>query len=98
MQSLIVGEYGVTVVANTGMDVSSYDLSLLVEKPNGTQVEWIADLDAADHTRMEYMIKSGDLDQAGVYVIHARAVIEGQQSRLGKAAAFEVKERFERSQ
>ncbi len=97
MQHIVQGEYGFFVVVDTDLDISDYDLSLLVEKPDGTTVEWNAVLYGDTTDKMAYAIEDGDLDQSGVYVLHARAMADGKD-RLGKAAAFQVDARYERTQ
>jgi hypothetical protein len=97
MLSLVVGEYGFPVVVETGLDLSGYSLSMEVRKPDGTQVRWNAIRSSQSPTKMQYGISQGDLDQPGVYVLHARVYKSGVE-RLGKAVAFLVCDKYERKQ
>ena len=93
MVQLIVGEYGFTLVVETGIDLTGYSLSLEVKKPGGREVQWAATQSSESPTKMEYRVAPGDLDEPGVYVLHAR-VYKSNVERFGKAASFLVREKF----
>lgn len=99
MERMIVGEYGFEIYLDTGLDLTeeSYDLTIQVLKPDGTEEEWEAGVDPDDDEQMVYTVQEGDLDQAGIYTMHAK-VVGDTSTRIGAPVVVRVSEVFERSQ
>lgn len=68
-----VGEYGTKLRIYTGQDLTNaLQVSLIVKKPNGTEVEWIGAV--VDTNYIEYTVRNGDFDIPGKYVLQAKIV------------------------
>ncbi|MBO8180276.1 MAG: hypothetical protein H0Z19_07330 [Archaeoglobus sp.] len=88
-----VGTTGVKLTVETGQDLSdTMQVSLLVKKPDGSQVEWVG---TANGTKIEYIIQSGDLDQAGIYRVQAKAVFADGAVWYGNTDVLVIYELFE---
>lgn len=90
---IYTGTVGIKLIVETGQDLSTASqVSLLVKKPDKSQVEWVG---VANGTTIEYVVKSGDLDLAGTYIIHAKAVFANGDVWFGQAEKLVVYELFE---
>lgn len=88
-----VGTIGVKLTVETGQDLSdTMQVSLLVKKPDGSQEEWVG---TANGTKIEYIIQSGDLDQAGIYRVQAKAVFADGAIWYGNTDVLVIYELFE---
>lgn len=72
-----VGEFGKPLKVETGQDLSGFalgDLSLLVQKPDGTAVTWAAgstETGEAPSSIIVYNLVTGDLNLRGNYILHS---------------------------
>lgn len=65
-----VGETGTNIILDTGSDIEGATTSkILVRKPDGTKVEW--DANVYDETKLKYTLAEDDLDQSGTYYMQA---------------------------
>jgi hypothetical protein len=73
-----------------GEDVSSATKTELhIRKPDGTEVEWIATVNATVKTQLDYTIESDDFDQGGTYTGNAYIEMTAWQGR-GETFEFVV--------
>lgn len=84
---------GTVLVVDCGEVITgATDIKLLVMKPDETEVEWNAVIDG--ETKIRYIVKSGDLDQVGLYKVQASLTL-GSWSGRGNTASFRVEDNFE---
>jgi hypothetical protein len=60
MQKVYVGDKGTDIILSTGIDVTGADLSIIVSRPDGTQVVWEATQAGGDGVR--YTTSMGESD------------------------------------
>jgi len=102
------GAVGVKIVLETGQDLSeSTTHKILVQKPDGSELEWAADISAVIEDKdgrqfdvtpkdgyIEYITSDGDLDQSGDYLL--QAYVEWEESKhYGKTCVMEIREKFD---
>jgi|SRR5690606_16127946 len=94
--ALHVGEIGATLEVTVGESLNGLSSAVFaVRKPDGTEVEWSASVVGdEDDGVLEYATVDGDLDQAGVYKLHAKANFANGRQLIGDKATFEVYETF----
>jgi len=66
---------------------------LLVRKPDGSEVEWEADIEGTQY--LTYTVQDGDLDQPGTYRVQAYLELPSGWSGKGTTFTFEVHDEFE---
>jgi hypothetical protein len=95
-----VGEVGLEVKAFVGdsRDISAAtDVKFLVQKPDGTEVEWSAEAITEDGDDGAYYIRhiteAGDLDQAGTYRLQAAFVL-GSWDGPGETFRWEIYDEY----
>ena len=87
-----VGDIGTEIIVDTCSDITASTVAkLLVEKPDGTLVEW--DGSVYDTTKIKYVIKDGDFDQVGEYTVQSYVEIAGWKGR-GNTTTFKVTNAF----
>lgn len=70
MAKLYVGTIGTVLSIDMAQDVSAAtEVVLNVRKPDGTEDQWVAEVDEGDNDKIVYTTVEGDLDQAGEYLI-----------------------------
>lgn len=81
---IYVGSIGVGITVDVDDDLDgAYDGTLLVKKPDGTEVEWPASVTTADTPTngevlcLVYHVVEGDLDQSGRYKVQPRWGLSG---------------------
>lgn len=90
---IYTGTVGIKLIVETGQDLSTASqVSLLVKKPDKSQVEWVG---VANGTTIEYVVKSGDLDQAGIYRIQAKVTFANGSVWYGHTDVLVIYELFE---
>jgi len=68
-----VGEKGTKLRVDVGQDITNAtQVSLIVKKPDGNTTEWVGTV--VDGHYIEYVVKEGDFNQAGRYILQARIV------------------------
>lgn len=83
-----VGDVGTAVVLDSGVDLSAaVSLSIAARKPDGTSVLWSAV--AAETTKVRHDIVAGELDQPGVWWVHAKIALPSG-SWTGREVAIRV--------
>jgi len=88
-----VGTTGVKLGVETGQDLSNaMQVSLLIKKPDGTQVEWAGTVNG---TKIEYIVQQGDFDQAGIYKIQAKVTFADGAVWYGNTDVLVIYELFE---
>jgi len=101
INKIYVGDVGLAIVLMLAKPGESIDITgatdtkMLVKKPDGTVVEWDADiLTVAGETKyLRHFTVAGDLDQKGRYRIQAYLSISGWTGR-GETATFKVYDAF----
>jgi hypothetical protein len=83
-----VGDIGTVIIVNTCVDLSTAtQVSLKVEKPDGTLATWPGTVYETNSIR--YVVQDGDFDQDGEYSVQAYIKIQDWQGR-GATATFRV--------
>ena len=98
---IYVGDVGLAIVLNLAKEGEVMDITgatgtkMLVKKPDGTTVEWDADvLTVSGETKyLRHYTVAGDLDQKGRYRIQAYLTISGWTGR-GETNTFRVYDAF----
>lgn len=93
---MYVGDIGTALVANIGADIEgATDTKLLVQKPDGTEVEWLADVFEIDGDKnyLRYLTEAGDFDQAGRYRVQSKLTKDGWDGK-GETAKIKVYAKF----
>lgn len=86
-----VGDVGLAVVLDTGVDLTSAtNCKILVQLPDGTTAEWAG---TASGTTITHSTTAGELAQAGVYRLHASFTLGGWTG-VGELACMTIYERF----
>lgn len=96
-----VDAIGVGIECNMYEDMTgAYDVSLLVRKPDGTEVEWtdadpgIVEVDGVDSPNfILYTTVDGDLDQSGRYKVQPKFSMSGA-TNYGNTDYFRVYKRY----
>jgi len=74
MGKTYVGDIGTEINIDLCEDISAAtDYKFDVIKPDGTTVEWAAEIDGT--TKLRYLTEDGDLDIKGVYKIYPYVVL-----------------------
>jgi len=93
MTKVYVGEVGLKIKVNTGVDLTNATSTLiLVEKPDGTKVDWTATIEDASNGIIYYETQSGDLNQSGIYYIQAKVTFSDGDTLFGERAELIVYE------
>ena len=90
--ALQIGEYGMNIDVTVGQSLTGMTGAVFqVKKPDGMEVEWTAvqEGDAGDGL-LRYVVQSGDLDQAGLWKLHAKVTFAGGKVLIGDKATFDV--------
>lgn len=89
MSSVFVGDVGTELVVDCGVDVSTATVrKLLVRKPSGQEVEWVAAA-GPTITTIKYVVQAGDLNVNGYYAVQSYISMPGWSGR-GTKATLEV--------
>lgn len=92
MDKIYVDAVGIKFRVDAGQDIgAATSTELHVQKPDGTLVAWTAAIESTDH--LTYTVIAGDLDQAGIYRLHAAFVLGGWDSE-GEVCEFTVYEKY----
>lgn len=92
MSKYYVGDIGVKIVVDTGIDISNATvLQLKVRKPDNTEVDWTATFEGL--TKLSYTIISGDWTQAGRYLLQSYVETPTWKAK-GETTSFEVYYKF----
>ena len=87
-----VGDVGTEIIVDTCSDIITATLArLIVEKPDGTVVNW--DGAVVDDTKIRYVVSVGDFDQVGEYRLQAYVEMPGGTWR-GNTTSFKVTQVF----
>ena len=95
------GEYGQTIRANLGEDISSAtEYKIILEPQSGDKLEKTATLGTSNVTEgdetylaneyVEYVIESGVLDYSGLWRVKGEATISGTSKKIGNYKRFTV--------
>ena len=88
-----VGDVGTVITVNTREDISTATkVSLMVQKPDGSEDEWIGTIYNERYIR--YTIADGDFNVAGTYRLQAYVEMPGWKGR-GVTTEFDVYDYFE---
>ena len=86
-----VGDVGLAVELDTGVDLTgATGCKILVRQPDGTEVEWSA---TTDGTKLVHVTAADDLEQAGVYKLHAAFTLGGWTG-MGECAMLTIHDKF----
>ncbi len=70
MTTVFAGDVGTKIILDCGVDITlSSARSILVRKPTGTKVEWVAALEGTNS--IQYTTLAGDLDEVGRWRLQA---------------------------
>lgn len=87
-----VGDVGTEIIVDTCSDISTSTVrDLLVEKPDGTRVTWHGSV--YETTKIRYVVRAGDFDQAGEYSVQAYVEMPGWTGK-GNTVTFKVTGEF----
>lgn len=87
-------DVGTVIELDTGVDLSdAYKVAIAVRKPDGTEEEWSASVNAQQPTRLYHVAAEGDLDQVGEYYVQASVTMPAWSGR-GQTTSFFVYDRF----
>ena len=78
----------VTMVINTAVDLTGNTVRLLYKKPNNDEGFWLASIDSADHTLVNYTTNSTDLDTLGKWKLQ---IVAYQGNTIRHGQVFECK-------
>ena len=88
MSKWYVNDIGKKLVVDVGLDIHDATLiKMQIKKPDDTTVEWVASLEGL--TKITYTTISGDLNQAGRYLLQAYVETPLLESK-GETTSFEV--------
>lgn len=86
------GDVGTVFLINCGTNISTATVKkLLVKKPDGTQVEWIATISGTNY--LQYTTITNDLDQNGTYYLQSYIEMPSWKGR-GETAIFTIYESY----
>lgn len=89
---IYVGDVGTEILIDLQEDISmATDHILFVKKPDGSFVQWIAEVH--DGQYLKYVCQEGDLDHKGTYKIQPKISIAGW-SGLGETVSFKVYDKW----
>lgn len=67
---------GTDIIVNIGEDITgATNTKLKVQKPDGTEVEWIASIYNTNY--LKYTVQENDWNQWGTYKVHSYLTING---------------------
>lgn len=70
MSTIFVGDVGTRIVLDCGLSVANAAVrKIIVRKPGGKKVEWVAQLEGTD--AVSYVTGSGDIDTPGIWELQA---------------------------
>jgi len=85
---------GTVIIVDVCSDLTGYtQAEFRVQKPEGGEVTWAATLVPGETTKLQYTVKSGDWDEAGIYKLQPYVAVPGW-SGLGDTVQFQVQEKF----
>lgn len=91
-----VGMVGIPLIVQVGdgeVNLSQANQAIFfVKKPNNTVVQWTPTV--VDAKTLQYLVKKGDLDQHGTYIVQAYLQIKSLSGYTG-IASFPVYKQFE---
>lgn len=83
-----VGDVGTEIIVDTCENITTATLvKLMVQKPDGTNHEWIGAV--YDTTKIRYVVQAGNFDQAGTYLVQAYVQMPGWAGR-GNNTSFKI--------
>lgn len=83
-----IGDVGTEIIVDTCENITSaISAKLLVQKPDRSNHEWIGIV--FEDTKIRYIVKEGDFDQVGVYLVQA-FVATSDWSGRGNSTRFKV--------
>jgi hypothetical protein len=83
-------DVGTTLRVSTGNVLTTATVTnLKVQKPDGTEVEWVGTVDPGDNTVITYVVQANDFDQSGRYKLQAYVEFPSGKWR-GNTAQFTV--------
>lgn len=89
-EHIYMGDYGVELVLDTNIDLSGATNSrIYYRKPDDTEGYWSADVSGQN---IVYTLQTGDIDQTGIWRLHAYAELNGPVH--GKTAKLRVLNKF----
>jgi len=103
--TVIVGTVGRDVEVDTKIVLTAYDpgtdptasLSIIVQRPDGTETTWTAAPKNADYdqTVIVHTLAAGDIDQPGDYNIHSR-LVTSTRTDTGALSTIKVLDQYTR--
>lgn len=88
MSKVYKDETGRKLVVDTGEVLTGKTVALVVKKPGGTEATWTGAVGAVN-TTIEHTIATGDMNEAGNYILQAK-ITSGTDVSYGEAVAFTV--------
>lgn len=89
-----VGDVGTEIVLDCGCDVSDMlSATVRVQKPDGSESSWEAELKVGEETKIVHVTAAGDLDQAGKYRLQASPALQDWQGR-GETVVLRVYDHY----
>ena len=87
---MFVGDYGIEVRLDTQFQLENVEIARIIyKKPSGTTGYWDAQVDG---TELVYIIKEGDIDEAGIWFLQAY-VKSSVYELTGNKVSYLVRER-----
>jgi predicted hydrolase (HD superfamily) len=98
MSKYYVGDVGTEVLVDTGSDISTATvMRMYVKKPSGKEETWTAIIGPPNAigvlTKMKYIVKQGDWDEAGWWTLQAYVELPGWKGR-GDSVKFKLEPEF----
>ena len=93
MSKHYINEIGAVIIVDTNMNLSRATKVLLqIKKPLGTTINWTGSV--YNKTFIRYVVKRGDLNEAGRYLLQAYVEMPGYSGR-GDSTDFTIYNVFE---
>lgn len=90
------GDIGIKIVLNTEADLSDATTAkIIVKKPSGAEVEWIANFEDRIAGKISYTTTNNDLDEVGVYKLQAYVEFTNGTKLYGETAEMVVFDKYE---
>jgi hypothetical protein len=93
-----VGDVGTEIIVEVGSEIDAATvMQLLIKKPSGVEVTWDCEIGPVDaygkFTTIMYVVKPGDWDEPGWWIVQSYIEMPGWQGK-GDSAKFELKSSF----
>jgi len=82
-----VGDVGTVIELDTGADISTATtVGIKYKKPDNSTGEWTGSVSTIDGVQsgVSYTLQSGDIDQCGLWIMHAHVIMPTWQGHGGR--------------